>query len=105
MKIGKMHKFGEVILAKVQYTDASTVKTRPAVILFEEEGNVVVAGITSNVRRNGIPLSKNDGAIKNSVIRLNYIFTISRLMIKRYLFRLSEEKKSLILKELTARMK
>ena len=95
-----MHNFGNVVLAEVQFTDTFEVKTRPALVLFEDEGNVVVAGITSNVNMKGVPLTKKEGAIKESVIKLNYIFTISEKMIKRELFKLSEEKKKFVRSEM-----
>ena len=94
-----MHKFGEVILANVQYTDTFEIKKRPAFVLFEELGNVVVAGITSNLQMKGISLTKKEGAIKDSVIKLNYIFTISEKMIERILFSIFKEKRDLIKKE------
>ena len=72
MKLGKMHRFGEVILAEVQFVDTFEIKTRPALVLFEDNDNIVVAGITSNVEMNGIRLTKKDGAIKESIIKLNY---------------------------------
>jgi mRNA interferase MazF len=50
--------FGQVVLAEVQYTDTFEVKTRLALILFEEQGNIVVAGITSNLKVKGILLNK-----------------------------------------------
>lgn len=95
-----MHNFGEIVLAEVQFTDTFEIKTRPALILFEEGNNIVVAGITSNTNMRGIQLTKKEGAIKESVIKLNYIFTISEKMIKKNLFRLSEVKKKLIKNEL-----
>ncbi len=100
-----MHKFGEVVLAEVQFTDTFEIKTRPALILFEEYGNVVVAGITSNKDMKGIPLSKKEGAIKESIIKLNYIFTISEKMIKKVLFSVSNEKKKLIISEFMKKMR
>ena len=99
-----MYKLGTVILAEIQYADSPEVKTRPAVILFEEYGNVVVAGITSNLKMGGIPLSKKDGAVKDSVIKLNYIFTISSTMIKKVLFSLPDEKKKAIIREFIKRL-
>jgi len=36
-----MHNFGEIVLANVQFTDAFEIKKRPALVLFEEQGNVV----------------------------------------------------------------
>jgi mRNA interferase MazF len=99
-----MLKPGDVILASVQFTDAAEVKVRPAVVLYEELGNIVIAGITSNPKMRGIPLTKNEGAVKDSVIKLNYIFTISNEMANKVLFHLSKEKKQLIFEELTKRL-
>jgi mRNA interferase MazF len=99
-----MPKPGDVILATVQFTDTDEVKVRPAVVLFEELGNVVVAGVTSNPKMKGIPLTKSEGAIKDSVIKLNYIFTISNEMASKILFQLSKEKKQIIYDELTKRI-
>ncbi len=104
MKGGNVRKQGTVILAEIQFTDTFEVKTRPAVVLFEEYGNIVVAGITSNTEMGGVPLSKKEGAIKESVIKLNYIFTISEKMIKKELFSLSKEKRELVIKGLVKRL-
>lgn len=99
-----MHKFGEVVLASIQFTDTFEVKKRPALVLFEELSNVTVAGITSNLKMRGIPLFKKEGAIKNSIVKLNYIFTISEKMIEKVLFSISKEKKELIRKELMKKL-
>ena len=88
----------------MQFTDTTEIKTRPAVVLFEELGNVVIAGITSNLKMKGIPLSKSEGAIKDSVIKLNYIFTISEVMVSKVVFHLSQEKKRLIFDELNKKL-
>jgi mRNA interferase MazF len=95
-----MHKSGDVVLIKIQYTDTFEVKKRPSLILFEEFDNVVVAGITSNREMKGISLTKEEGAVKDSVIKLNYIFTISKMMIEKTLFSLSKNKKKLVFNEL-----
>lgn len=99
-----MLKFGDVILAQIQFVDTFEVKKRPAVVLFEEYGNVVVAGITSNMEMKGIPISKVEGAVKDSIIKLNYIFTISEKMIKKILFSLTSEKKKRIVSEFIKRL-
>ncbi len=99
MRLGKMLKFGDVVLTQIQFVDTYEVKIRPAVVLFEEYGNIVVAGVTSNTKIEGISLNKKEGAIKDSVIKLNYIFTVSDKMIKRVLFSLSVEKKKLVISE------
>ena len=99
-----MPKFGDVILAEMQFVDTFETKNRPAVVLFEEYGNIVVAGITSNIEMKGITLSKKEGAVKDSIIKLNYIFTISEKMVKKTLFHLPSEKKKLIVSELIKRL-
>jgi mRNA interferase MazF len=93
MKPGEMLKSGDVVLTKIQFVDTNEIKTRPALVLFEERDNVVVAGITSNLGMHGVPLSKSEGAIKDSVIKLNYIFTVSPVMVSKVLFSLSPKKK------------
>ena len=99
-----MLKAGEVILAKIQFTDTFEIKKRPALVLFEEYGNVIVAGITSNLEMKGIPLTKKEGAIKDSIIKLNYIFTISNAMVEEVLFSISEKKKKEVYRELMKKL-
>jgi mRNA interferase MazF len=91
-----MYSFGDVVLANLQFTDTFEIKKRPALVLFEEQGNVVVAGITSNLKMKGILLGKKEGAKKESVIKLNYIFTISEKMIEKFLFKINEEKRKIV---------
>ncbi len=100
-----MHEFGEVILAEVQFVDTFETKLRPALVLFEEFGNIVAMGITSNLEMEGIKITKKEGAIKDSIIKLNYIFTISERMIKKSLFYLSKEKKKTLVEEVIKRLK
>ena len=97
-------KTGDVILATVQFSDTYETKTRPAVILFHEYDNVIIAGITSNLHMKGISLSVEEGAIKPSIIKLNYIFTISNVMIKRKLFSLTKKKKMQIYDALISKL-
>ena len=95
---------GDVVITKVQFTDTFEIKRRPALILFKEFDNVMIAGITSNTEMKGIPLSKKEGAAKDSVIKLNYIFTVSSKMIEKKLFTLSKEKRKLVFEELKKRL-
>src|SRR3989344_6321996 len=90
---GNMPKSGDVVLVDVQFTDTFEIKKRPALVLFEELGNVVVVGITSNTSMKGVSLTKRDGVVKDSIIKLNYIFTISQAMIEKTLFSVSAEKR------------
>jgi mRNA interferase MazF len=94
-----MYSFGDVVLANVQFTDTFEIKTRPVLVLFEDFGNIVVAGITSNTEMKGISLTKKEGMIKDSVIKINYIFTISEKMVKRQMFKINNLKKEAIRKQ------
>lgn len=89
----------------IQFSDTSEIKVRPAVVLFKELNNMVVAGITSNIKMNGVPLTTSEGAIKDSIIRLNYIFTISNSFVLKKLFHLSRSKKRIVYSELKKRLK
>lgn len=104
MSVGKMLKAGNVILTKIQFADTFEIKKRPALILFEEFDNIIVAGITSNTAMKGIPLMKKEGAVKDSIIKLNYIFTISEKMVDKVLFSLSKEKKKKVFDELVKKL-
>ena len=99
-----MLKSGDIILAQIQFTDTYEIKKRPALVLFEEFDNVVVAGITSNLQMQGIPLTQDEGAVKDSIIKLNYIFTISKEMIFKSLFHLNTKKKQMVFDELSKKL-
>lgn len=99
-----MRKFGDVVITYIPFVDSSEIKVRPALVLYEELGNIVVAGVTSNTTMQGIPLLKSEGAIKDSVVKLNYIFTVSNTMIKKFLFSVSEQKKNIIRQEFMKRV-
>ncbi|HPO62069.1 MAG TPA: type II toxin-antitoxin system PemK/MazF family toxin [Candidatus Kapabacteria bacterium] len=92
-KSGQNYKFGDVILVEVPFTDTSETKLRPALVLFEKYNNVVISGITRNIDMEGIVLTKEDGVAFNSVIKMNYIFTIYKKNIKTILTHISLEKK------------
>ena len=95
---------GDVVLANVQFTYTFEVKKRPALVLFEEFDNVVMAGVTSNTKMSGILITKKEGAVKDSVIKLNYIFTISSAFVHKKLFSLTKEKKKQVFDILTEKL-
>ena len=99
-KSGTVYKFGDVVLVEVPFTDSAYVKLRPALVLFEELDNVIVAGITSNQSMKGILITKKEGLVTDSIIKTNYIFTVSKHKIKKLLISLSEEKKEAVRKEI-----
>ena len=104
MKSGKQYKFGDILICQVQFMDTEEIKTRPVYVLFQEFDSVVVIGITSNPHVVGVPLSKEEGMIKDSIIKLNYIMTISEKMVKKYVCSATEEKKRIVKNELLKRI-
>ena len=99
-----MPKSGDVIITRVQFADTEGSKVRPALVLFEELGNVVIAGITTNMQMKGIRISTKEGAAQDSIIKLNYIFTITSEAILKIVFRLSTEKRKMVFEELTGKL-
>lgn len=99
-----MPRAGDVIIARVQFTDNNESKIRPALVLFEELGNIVIAGITTNLQMKGIPISVKEGASQESVLKLNYIFTITSESILKTVFRLGTEKRRLVFDEFSKRL-
>ena len=99
-----MFKTGDIVITRVKFADDEGSKIRPALVLFEELGNVVIAGITTNLRMKGIPIFKKEGAAQDSVIKLNYIFTITNDTILKTVFHLSSEKKQTVFKDIIKKL-
>ena len=88
-----MYEFGDVLLAKVQFPNGTSVKKRPVIVLFQKKKNIIVSGITSNISRDGVLIKKESGLKKDSIVRLDYIFTLDDSLIEKKLISLSENKK------------
>lgn len=95
---------GDVVVASVKLEKGGEASTRAAVVLFEEYDSVVIAGITSNEFERGIPVTRKEGAHRDGVIKLNYIFTVPRDTLSKPLFRLSREKRKVVFEELVKRL-
>ncbi|MCR4336013.1 MAG: hypothetical protein NUV57_05780 [archaeon] len=52
----------------------------------------------------GIPLTKKEGAIKDSIIKTNCIFTITEKAVGKKLFKLNKEKKKLLYAHLNKKL-
>ena len=88
-----MYNAGDVVVSFFPYADSDGEKARPAVVLFEDKGNIIMAGITSNPNMKGIPLTTSEGMVVNSVIKTNYIYTTSETFIKKRVTVLSIQKR------------
>jgi mRNA interferase MazF len=99
-----MPKAGDIIITRVQFTDSEESKVRPALVLFEELGNIIIAGITTNMQMKGIHIYTREGAAQDSIIKLNYIFTITNEAVLKTVFRLSTEKRQIVFEELVKKL-
>ena len=96
MRFGTMPKQGEIVLIPIPFTDLSSNKKRPVLIISKNEYNknmndVVVVAITSNLedKEFGVLIKKEDlaeGELKvDSLIRADKIYTLSQdIIIKRF---------------------
>ncbi|GBU23007.1 hypothetical protein R80B4_02920 [Fibrobacteres bacterium R8-0-B4] len=89
-----MYKRGEIVLVPIPFSDLSSVKRRPVLVISNISHNsaskdIIVVAITSNLRQNGIALEEQDlPAVKlpkPSLIRCEKIYTLEqRIVIKRF---------------------
>jgi mRNA interferase MazF len=95
------HEFGDVILVPFPFTDQSTSKRRPAVVVssgayHNERPDLVILAITSQVRPGAgigevaVAQWKEAGLLKASVLK-PVVATIERGLVLRKLGRLQEE--------------
>ena len=89
---GNMPEPCDVVITRVKFTDYDDSKISPILILLEGWGGVVLAWITTNRRMNGIIISRSYEAAQDSVIKLNYIFTITNEAIIETVFHLDLKK-------------
>ena len=99
-----IYKPGDVVLVVYPFTDLTTAKQRPAVVLSAEwfnkrpDGDVILAAITSVVpttlSREEVALTHADlasaGLLKPSIVKAGKIFTGNRVLIKQTLGKLPD---------------
>ena len=104
---------GDIVLVPFPFTDLSTTKQRPAVILSSEQyhsvtGDCLIAAITSIVPSTLAPgevlLSRADqmagGLLKSSIVKVGKLLTIDRRLIRRTIGRLPDATVNVILEEM-----
>src|SRR5260370_550388 len=102
---------GDVVLVSFPFTDLTSVKQRPAVVISPDTFNgfnedIVLAAVTSQIT--GDPATVRvavrdltDGALpKDSVVRLTKLFTLHSSLVVKRLCRLRPEKKAELLREI-----
>ena len=94
MQSGTMHKQGDIVLIPIPFTDLTSQKKRPAVIISsnaynEKNEDIIVVSLTSNVepRDFSIILTSNDldeGILKvTSMLRVDKIYTLNKSIVLR----------------------
>ena len=109
-KSGTRFRQGDLVLVPFPFTDLSSVKRRPALVvspdrLHQRLDDVILAALTSQVPHAltefDIPLGSRDMALghlpKPSVVKLNKVFTSHRGLIVKRVGRLQKESLSKIL--------
>ena len=88
---------GSLVTVSFPFTDLSTVKRRPALVLIVHGEDLIVCGVTSKIsrRRDAIPLDDRDMAEgrlpKRSEVRPMKEFTIPRALVQTLVGRVSDE--------------
>lgn len=101
MKFGIMYKQGEIVILPFPFTDLSSVKQRPVLIISNDEYNqkkddFVVCGITSNVQDTlySVPIdnfSLSEGIIPvSSRIKADKLFTLKQSLVRKKVARVKE---------------
>ena len=102
---------GSVVLVPFPFTDFSATKLRPAIVLYENDSDVVVAFISSRIPAimtpADIPVSRSQpgfpatGLKTDSVIRLDKIATIIRTRVAGRIGELPPELRSRVNEKIT----
>lgn len=96
MRYGTMHNQGDILLIPIPFSDLSSIKKRPVIVLSNDDYNsktddIIVAAITSNIlsKEYSVLITINDlveGNLKvDSCIRADKIYTLSKnTVIKKF---------------------
>jgi mRNA interferase MazF len=80
-------KFGQIVLLRFPYTDGTTFKRRPALIVQDsDDGDVIVCRITSKIYQSDFDIEINNleksGLKLPSVIRVHKIATLEKNLVE-----------------------
>jgi len=102
MKFGITYKQGEIVVVPFPFSDLSSIKQRPVLVLSKNIDNelsedLITCGITSNIKdvKHSILIENEnliDGNIpKTSRIKVDKIFTVSQNVIRKRVARINKE--------------
>lgn len=100
MRFGTMYEQGEIIIVPFPFTDLSSIKQRPVIVLSRSSDNknsedIITCGITSNLKNSkySVLIDNKDllsGEIpKPSRIKLDKLFTLNQNIVKKRIGRIN----------------
>ena len=111
MKSGTLYEQGEILLVPFPFTDLSSIKRRPVLILSNSQYNsrsedIVTCGITSNLKDSNFSVLIDDRNLISgklpiqSIIKVDKLFTLNQRLIRRRLAKTNQKTFNLVKKEL-----
>ena len=101
MKSGTMSNQGEIVIIPFPFTDFSSIKQRPALVISNNQYNarkedIIVCGITSNPKNNAYSVDVTNSKLESgtilvpSKIKADKIYTIKQELIRKQIGKLNE---------------
>jgi len=97
MIFGMTYKQGEILIVPFPFSDLSGIKRRPVLILSKNSKDLIICGITSNLKdkKHSVLIDNSnlsEGKIpKQSLIKVNKLFTIEESIIEKKVAKLNKE--------------
>jgi len=102
MRFGIMYRQGEIVIVPFPFSDLSSIKQRPVLILSKNMDNekvedIITCGITSNIKDSKYSVSiGNENLVEGKVpkpsrIKIDKLFTISQDIVKKKVGRINKE--------------
>ena len=95
-----MFKQGEIIIVPFPFSDLSSIKNRPVLIISRSNNSedIITCGLTSNLKDNKSSVLIDNSNLENgripkkSLIKVDKIFTLNKSIIKKKVGRINQEK-------------
>lgn len=105
-----MYKQGEIIIVPFPFSDLSSIKQRPVLVLSKSKDNlnsddIITCGITSNLKNSKYSILITNGDLqkgeipRESRIKVDKLFTIDKNIIKKKVAMLKKETLDIVKKE------
>jgi len=96
------YKQGEILIVPFPFSDLSSVRQRPVLLLSknvdnEQSDDIITCGITSNLKNTGYSVVIDDASLekgkipKRSRIKVDKLFTLDKKIVKKSIARVNKE--------------